>query len=134
MIWASMACSLEMRTPFLDHRLIEFAAGLPTNLKVRGFKGKYILKQAVRKWLPHKIVYRQKRGFMVPIASWIRNELRPLVDETLEEGKLKRQGLFDTAYVRQLIGEHSAGKADHRKALWTLLCFQLWYDRWGVGD
>ena len=131
---ASMACSLEMRTPFLDHRLIEFAAGLPTNLKLRGFKSKYILKKAVEKWLPHKIVYRQKRGFTVPIASWIRNELRPLVDETLEEGKLKRQGLFDTVYVRQLIGEHSAGKADHRKALWTLLCFQLWYDRWGKGD
>jgi len=131
---ASMACSLEMRTPFLDHRLIEFAAGLPTNLKVRGFKGKYILKKAVEKWLPHKIVYRQKRGFTVPIASWLRSELRPLVAETLEEGKLKRQGLFDTAYVQQMFQEHVAGKADHRKALWTLLCFQLWYDRWGTGD
>jgi asparagine synthase (glutamine-hydrolysing) len=131
---ASMACSLEMRTPFLDHRLIEFAAGLPTSLKVRGFKGKYILKKAVEKWLPHKIVYRQKRGFTVPIASWLRNELRPLVAETLEEGKLNRQGLFNSAYVQQLIGEHCSGKADHRKALWTLLCFQLWYDRWGTGD
>jgi asparagine synthase (glutamine-hydrolysing) len=131
---ASMACSLEMRTPFLDHRLIEFAAGLPTNLKVRGFKTKYILKKAVEKWLPHKIVYRQKRGFTVPIASWIRNELRPLVAETLEEGKLKRQGLFNSAYVQQLIREHSTANADHRKALWTLLCFQLWYDRWGTGD
>ena len=131
---ASMACSLEMRTPFLDHRLIEFAAGLPTNLKMRGFKQKYILKKAVEKWLPHKIVYRQKRGFTVPIASWIRDELRPLVDETLEEGKLKRQGLFNGAYVLQLLREHSAGRADHRKTLWTLLCFQLWYDRWGTGD
>ncbi|HUX09415.1 MAG TPA: asparagine synthase (glutamine-hydrolyzing) [Terriglobia bacterium] len=131
---ASMACSLEMRTPFLDHRLIEFAAGLPMNLKMRGFKGKYILKKAVEKWLPHKIVYRQKRGFTVPIASWIRNELRPLVAETLEEGKLKRQGLFNSAYVHQLLREHSSGRADHRKALWTLLCFQLWYDRWGTGD
>jgi asparagine synthase (glutamine-hydrolysing) len=122
-----------MRTPFLDHRLIEFAAGLPTNLKVRGFKGKYILKKAVEKWLPHKIVYRQKRGFTVPIASWIRNELRPLVDEALEEGKLKRQGLFNSAYIHQMLQEHSTGRADHRKALWTLLCFQLWYDRWGTG-
>jgi asparagine synthase (glutamine-hydrolysing) len=131
---ASMACSLEMRTPFLDHRLIEFATGLPTNLKVRGFKGKYILKHAVRKWLPRKIVYRQKRGFTVPIASWIRDELRPLVAETLEEGKLKRQGLFNSAFVQQMFQEHVAGKADHRKALWTLFCFQLWYDRWGMGD
>jgi asparagine synthase (glutamine-hydrolysing) len=131
---ASMACSLEMRTPFLDHRLIEFAAGLPTNLKVRGFKTKYILKKAVEKWLPHEIVFRQKRGFTVPIASWLRNELRPLVSETLEAGKLKRQGLFNSDYVQQLIREHSAAQADHRKALWTLLCFQLWYDRWGTGD
>lgn len=131
---ASMACSLEMRTPFLDHRLIEFAAGLPTNLKMRGFKGKYILKKAVENWLPHKIVYRQKRGFTVPIASWIRNELQPLVAETLEERKLKRQGLFNSAYVHQMLREHSSGRADHRKALWTLFCFQLWYDRWGRGD
>jgi asparagine synthase (glutamine-hydrolysing) len=131
---ASMACSLEMRTPFLDHRLVEFAVGLPTSLKVRGFKGKYILKKAVRKWLPHKIVYRQKRGFTVPIASWIRDELRSLVAETLEEGKLKRQGLFNSAFVQGMFQEHVAGKADHRKALWTLLCFQLWYDRWGMGE
>jgi len=131
---ASMACSLEMRTPFLDHRLVEFAAGLPTNLKVRGFKTKYILKKAVEKWLPHKIVYRQKRGFTVPIASWLRNELQPLVAATLEAGKLKRQGLFNSEYVQQLIREHAAAQADHRKALWTLLCFQLWYDRWGTGD
>lgn len=131
---ASMACSLEMRTPFLDHRLIEFAAGLPTNLKVRGFKTKYILKKAVEKWLPHKIVYRQKRGFTVPIASWLRDDLQPLMAETLEAAKLKRQGLFNSEYVQQLIGEHCAGVADHRKGLWALLCFQLWYDRWGTGD
>jgi len=131
---ASMACSLEMRTPFLDHRLIEFAAGLPTDLKVRGFKTKYILKTAVEKWLPHKIVHRQKRGFTVPVASWLRNELLPLLAETLEEGKLKRQGLFNGANVQQLIREHSTAQVDHQKALWTLLCFQLWYDRWNVGD
>jgi asparagine synthase (glutamine-hydrolysing) len=131
---ASMACSLEMRTPFLDHRLVEFAAGLPTDLKVRGFKTKYILKKAVEKWLPHKIVYRQKRGFTVPVASWLRNELQPLLAETLEEGKLKRQGLFNGANVQQLIREHSTVQVDHRKALWTLLCFQLWYDRWNMGD
>ena len=131
---ASMACSLEVRTPFLDHRLVEFAAGLPTNLKMRGFKGKYILKKAVEPWLPHKIVYRQKRGFTVPIASWIRNELRPLVAETLAEDKLKRQGFFNPAFVQQMLREHMEGRADHRKPLWTLLCFQLWHDRWGRGS
>jgi asparagine synthase (glutamine-hydrolysing) len=127
---ASMACSLELRTPFLDHRLVEFAAGLPTPLKVRRFELKHILKKAVEKWLPHKIVYRQKRGFSVPIAQWMRTELRPLLERTLEPEKLKRQGVFDATFVRRLVEEHGSGRADHRKALWTLLCFQLWYDRW----
>jgi len=127
---ASMACSLELRTPYLDHRLIEFAAGIPAELKVRRFQLKWLLKKAAEKWLPHKIVYRQKRGFSVPIASWMREELRPLLDETLGEEKLKRQGLFNVPFVRRLMQEHWARSADNRKTLWTLLCFQLWYDRW----
>ena len=130
---ASMACSLELRTPFLDHRLIEFAAGLPSELRVRRFNLKYILKKAVEKWLPHEIVYRQKRGFSVPIASWMKRGLKPLLDETLGEEKLKRDGLFDAAFVRRLLNEHWSGRADHRKTLWTLLSFQLWHDRWGKG-
>ena len=128
---ASMACSLEMRTPFLDHRLIEFAAGIPAELKVRGFKLKYLLKKAAENWLPHKIVYRQKRGFSVPISRWMRKELRPWLDEALGEERLKRQGIFNTPYVRRLLEEHWAERADHRKILWALFCFQLWYERWG---
>jgi asparagine synthase (glutamine-hydrolysing) len=127
---ASMACSLELRTPFLDHRLIEYAAGLPSRLRVRRFTMKYILKKAVEKWLPHEIVHRQKRGFSVPIASWMRGSLKPLVGETLNAEKLKREGLFDPAFVRRLLEEHWRGATDHRKTLWTLLCFQLWFDRW----
>ena len=128
---ASMACSLELRTPFLDHRLIEYAAGLPSQLRVRRFTLKHILKKAVEPWLPHEIVYRQKRGFSVPIASWMKEGLKPLVDETLAEEKLRRDGVFNAAFVRRLLREHWRGAADHRKTLWTLLCFQLWYDRWG---
>ncbi len=127
---ASMACSLELRTPFLDHRLIEFAEGLPTRLKVHGFQLKYLLKKATERWLPKEIVYRQKRGFSVPIASWMRNELRPLLDETLCEEKLRRLGMFNPPFVRRLMNEHWSGKADHRKTLWTLFNFQLWHDRW----
>jgi asparagine synthase (glutamine-hydrolysing) len=130
---ASMACSLELRTPFLDHRLIEYAAGLPSRLRVRRFTMKYILKKAVEKWLPHEIVHRQKRGFSVPIASWMRESLRPLVEETLNTEKLGREGLFNPAFVWRLLEEHWRGAADHRKTLWTLLCFQLWCDRWGKG-
>jgi asparagine synthase (glutamine-hydrolysing) len=126
---ASMACSLELRTPFLDHRLIEYAAGLPSSLKVRGITLKHILKKAVEKWLPHEIVHRQKRGFSVPIADWMRGELRPLVEATLNEEKLKRDGIFNATFVRRLLDEHWRGTADHRKNLWTLLAFQTWYDR-----
>ena len=128
---ASMACSLELRTPYLDHRLVEFAARIPSELKVRHFQLKWLLKKAAEKWLPHKIVYRQKRGFSVPIARWMRKELCPLLDETLGEEKLRRQGIFNVPFVRRLLQEHWSGRADHRKTLWTLLCFQLWYDRWG---
>ena len=126
-----MACSLELRTPFLDHRLVEFAAGLPASLRVRRFQLKYLLKKAVEKWLPHEIVYRQKRGFSVPIASWMKEGLRGFLDETLAEEKLKRDGLFNAPFVRRLLEEHWSARADHRKTLWTLLAFQLWYDRWG---
>jgi asparagine synthase (glutamine-hydrolysing) len=127
---ASMACSLELRTPYLDHRLIEYAAALPASLRVRGFELKSLMKKAVEKWLPRSIVYRQKRGFSVPIAQWMRREWRPLVDSTLAAEKLKRQGVFDAAFVRRLLDEHWAGRADHRKTLWTLFTFQLWFDRW----
>lgn len=127
---ASMACSLEVRTPFLDHRLIEFAASLPVDLKVKGFELKYLLKKAVEPWLPREIVWRQKRGFSVPVARWLRRDLTPLLDEMLSEKRLKSQGLFNPSWVRRHIEEHRAGKADHRKTLWTLLCFELWYENW----
>ena len=112
--------------------LVEFAASLPSSMKVRGFTIKRILKKAVEPWLPHKIVYRQKRGFSVPIARWMRNELRPLMEDALGEERLKRQGIFDAAFVRGMLAEHLSGRADHRKALWTLLAFQLWHNRWSA--
>jgi len=130
---ASMACSLELRTPYLDHRLIEFAAGLPAALKVRRFRLKYLFKKAAEKWLPSRIVDRQKRGFSVPIARWMRHELRPLLDQALSEASLKRHGFFNPAFVRQLLEEHWANRADHRRTLWTLLSFQLWSERWSSG-
>ncbi len=127
---AGMACSLELRTPFLDHHLIEFAAALPAALKIRHFRMKYLLKKAVEPWLPREIVTRQKRGFSVPIARWLRSELQPALEELLGEERLKRQGLFNSAFARRLLRQHCEGKADHRKSLWTLLAFQLWYEHW----
>jgi asparagine synthase (glutamine-hydrolysing) len=127
---ASMACSLEMRTPFLDQRLVEFAAGIPASVKLRHFRMKHILKRAVAPWLPEEIVNRQKRGFSVPIAAWMRRELRPLIERVLSPERLKRAGWIDAAYVQKLLQEHWSGRADHRKPLWTLLMFELWRERW----
>lgn len=127
---ASMACSLELRTPFLDHRLIQFAAALPSSLKVRGFRLKHILKDAVAPWLPAAIVKRQKRGFSVPVARLLRRELRPLIAELLAGPRLKQQGLFNAGYVERLVAEHWSGRRDHRKSLWAMLCFQLWRQHW----
>lgn len=131
---ASMACSIELRTPFLDHRLIEFAAGIPTALKMHGLELKSVLKKAVAPWLPREIVDRQKRGFSVPIARWLRRELRPMVEDWLSESRLRSEGLFDPSFVRRLVEQHQSGKADHPKTLWALLCFELWHWHWANGS
>ena len=129
---ASMANSLELRTPFLDQRLIEFAASIPSKLKVRHFNLKHILKEAVRPWLPKRIVTRQKRGFSVPTAALLRTALTKEMDKAFAEDHLKSHGIFNSDWIRKRVKEHREGKFDHRKLLWTLLCFQLWYERWGT--
>ena len=127
---AGMACSLELRTPYLDQRLVEFMTGLPCHLKLRGFKTKYLFKKVLRGRLPSNILDRQKRGFSVPTAEWIRSELRPLVEKMFSKDKLKREGILDPDTVHRLLEEHWSRRADHRRGLWALLMFQLWHDRW----
>ncbi|MFN2501810.1 MAG: asparagine synthase (glutamine-hydrolyzing) [Pyrinomonadaceae bacterium] len=126
---ASMAVSLETRAPFLDPRIGEFAASLPLNYKLRGRKGKYILKRSLDGLLPREILTRSKKGFGIPIAAWLKGRLNPLMHDLLDEKRLREQGLFEPAYVRTLIAEHEKGLASHHKELSTLLVFQLWYDR-----
>jgi asparagine synthase (glutamine-hydrolysing) len=126
---ASMAVSLETRAPFLDPRIGEFAASLPLDYKLRGNKGKYILKKAVEGLLPRSILTRSKKGFGIPIAAWLNGRLNPLMHDLLSPGRLSDQGLFEPAYVQTLIAEHEKGVASHHKQLWTLLVFQLWFDR-----
>ncbi len=123
---ASMAASLETRAPFLDHTLIEFLMKLPLDLKLRGFTGKYVLKQAMRDRLPKEIIKRPKKGFGMPVAKWIKGELRELVHDTFTPQRLKRRGLFNPNYVQRLLDEHESGRADHRKLIWTLLRFDMW--------
>jgi len=125
---ASMAVSLETRAPFLDPRIGQFASSLPLDYKLRGNKGKYILKKSVEGLLPSSILHRSKKGFGIPIADWLKGSLNPLMHEMLAPARLKDQGLFQASHVQTLIGEHEKGIASHHKQLWTLLVFQLWYD------
>lgn len=123
----SMMHSLEVRAPFLDRSVAEFVARLPAHYKLRGFKRKYLLKKACADVLPREILTRNKRGFQIPVAQWLRGELRPLVEELLGEDFLRQQGLFNTEAVRRLVDSHVSGQADLRKPLWTLLVLQLWW-------
>ncbi len=125
---ASMAVSLETRAPFLDPRIGQFAASLPLYYKLRGNKGKYILKRSVEGLLPKSILSRSKKGFGIPIAEWLKGRLNPLLHEMLAPARLKDQGLFEPDHIQTLIAEHEKGVASHHKQLWTLLVFQLWYD------
>jgi asparagine synthase (glutamine-hydrolysing) len=122
----SMMHSLEVRAPFLDKDVVEFAFPLPWRFKIRHGSRKYLLKQAFKGILPSRILHRKKRGFLIPTALWLKGMLRPLMDELLGESWLKNQGLFRPDLVRRLIKEHEMGFADHRKELWTLLVLQLW--------
>ncbi len=125
---ASMAVSLEVRAPFLDPRVAQFAASLPLEYKLKGNKGKYILKKAVEPLLPKNILHRPKKVFGIPIADWLKGRLNPLMHELLDAKRLKEQGLFDEKFVQTLIKEHETNTASHHKQLWTLLVFQLWFD------
>ena len=125
---AAMAVSLETRAPFLDPRVAQFAASIPLEYKLKGNKGKYILKKAVADLLPKAILQRPKKGFGIPIAEWLKGRLNPLLHDMLAPERLKGQGLFNADFVQKLILEHERGAASHYKQLWTLLIFQLWFD------
>ncbi|HEY6807050.1 MAG TPA: asparagine synthase (glutamine-hydrolyzing) [Pyrinomonadaceae bacterium] len=125
---ASMAVSLEVRAPFLDPRVAEFAASLPSNYKLKGHKSKYILKKAVDELLPRFVTRRGKKGFGVPVAEWLKGKLRPLARDLLSPERVRRAGVFNPEFVSRLQDEHERGVANHRKLLWTLLMFELWHE------
>src|SRR4030043_783286 len=122
---ASMACSLEVRAPLLDHELVGFVMGLPSEWKLRGFTSKYILKKAMGNWLPDKVINRPKKGFGVPTAKWVKRELRGLFEDLLSFDRIKREGFLNPQYVNDLLQDHLVNKKDNRKQLWTLLVGEL---------
>jgi asparagine synthase (glutamine-hydrolysing) len=127
---ASMACSLEVRVPFLDHQLVELATSLPMDLKLRRLTTKYVLKRALAGVLPRDILERPKKGFGVPLGRWFRRELAPMLRDACAPDVIRRAGLFRPEAVGQLLAEHAEGRRDHRKKLYTLLAFQLWASRY----
>ncbi len=126
---ATMANSLEARSPFLDHHVIEFAASLPEKYKLRGFTTKYLLKQVLRKLLPAENLDRRKMGFGVPIGHWLRGKLQPFLRETLLAEVSLRRGLFRPEGVKRLVELHTRGERDYSPQLWTLLMLELWFQR-----
>ncbi len=126
----SMAVSLEARSPFLDHRLVEFVVGIPSNLKLRGGVSKYILKRALRGLLPNMIIDRKKHGFGVPVGAWFRDELSGYAQAVLLGERAKKRGFFNSEALQVMLNTHMSGQADLGHALWTLLTFELWMQRY----
>lgn len=127
---ASMFNSLEVRAPFLDYKVVDFSNSLPFDFKMNGFKTKYILKKLMADKLPKEIVYRKKKGFGLPVAAWLTEELKPLALELLSEAKIKQQGLFNYKFISKLLEDHFFRRADNRKLIWTLMMFQMWREKW----
>jgi asparagine synthase (glutamine-hydrolysing) len=130
---ASMAVSLEARSPFLDRELVEFVAALPASVKLKfPNRGKAILKRAMRDRLPSVVIDRPKKGFGIPVAGWLRGPLNELVDDLLSPSRIAEAGYLDPDRVRRLLDEHRTNARNHRKVLWTLLSFELWRDARGI--
>jgi asparagine synthase (glutamine-hydrolysing) len=126
---ASMAHSLEVRVPLLDHRLVEWASSLPPGLKLRGSTGKYILKKTLEADLPHDVLYRTKMGFSVPLAAWLRGPLAQRARDALLTGAIAECGYFEPAMLDRLVRQHATGRRDHSAALWSLLMLDAFLRR-----
>jgi asparagine synthase (glutamine-hydrolysing) len=123
---ASMASSLEARSPFLDHRIVEFCVSLPSSLKLRGRTSKWLLRALMRDRLPSDILTRPKMGFGVPVGQWLRGDLRPLLEDTLFSATAVQRGYFRPQAVRALVDEHLTHRADRTSHIWALLMLELW--------
>jgi asparagine synthase (glutamine-hydrolysing) len=123
----SMAHGLELRSPFTDHKLIEFLARVPWQYKLQGGQTKFLLRQAARDWLPRRVLERSKLGLNPPMGLWLRGRLRPLLDEYLSPERVQQRGYFRVETVQQLVREHLNGRRDYSLHLWALISFEEWH-------
>ncbi|UTY56935.1 XrtA/PEP-CTERM system amidotransferase [Massilia sp. erpn] len=121
---ASMAHALEVRVPLLDHKLVEWISGLPPEMKLNGSEGKYVFKKSMENYLPNDILYRRKQGFAVPLAAWFRGPLRERVRSSLLGPNLAATGIFNQAYLNEMVEQHQSGRRDYSAPIWTLLMFE----------
>ena len=126
--------ALEIRSPFLDHGLVEFAASIPMADKLRRYKHKGLLRDVAKKYLPAQSIKHKKIGFEPPLAEWLRGDLAPFVKESIMEGLCKREGLFDSTIMSTIVKEHMDGSRDHTQRLWSLVCLEGWWRLWLDGE
>jgi asparagine synthase (glutamine-hydrolysing) len=124
---ASMANSLEARSPFLDHEFMEFVAKIPAELKLKGRKTKYILKDTLKGILPDEVLFREKMGFGVPIDHWFRNELRDMAYDVILSEKAISRGYFKKESIKKILNEHTSGRWNWQNQIWNLLMLELWH-------
>lgn len=129
---AGMSVSLEGREPLLDHRIIEYVAGLPAHMKIRNGDKKYLLKKVAERHIPKALLDRPKKGFAIPVNKWMRSELNPLVREMLSEQNLKKQGLLNHREVTTMLKRYEQGENQNSELIWFLFMFQLWASRWSI--
>lgn len=123
----TMAHSLESRSPLIDYRVVEYAASIPSEMKLRGRNMKYMLKKVASRYLPKELIYRKKQGFAFPLGLWMRTDLKDFTQNLFSQSRFVELGLFDRDYMNRLLREHAEGRADHNFRLWILINLEFWY-------
>ncbi len=123
----SMASGIEARVPFLDHKFVEFAAGLPPQYKASGSKTKIMLKTLAERYIPHETIYRRKVGFSVPLTPWFLGPLRNFVRDTLLDERSLSRGYYRPEVLRQVVNDHLNAKVDRSRSIWSLLAIEIWH-------
>lgn len=123
----SMAANLEVRVPYLNKEMLDLASRIPSRLKIKGLKRKFILKKAVESILPKEVIYRKKAGFGAPIRSWLRGPLKPMVNDFLSKENVDRRGLFNHNSIRKIVNDYESGKEDLSLHIFLLVTLELWF-------